>query len=313
MSERDDPGGSRVRAAARTGSDVAARRAHLSIGEVLSLLQEEFPDITISKIRFLESQGLLDPERTPSGYRKFYDDDIARLRWILAQQRDNFLPLKVIKERLAQAETAADLDAGGEADAGDDRGGQGADELANDDRRGSTAGGGGEPDRAALAAVLERRAAERAGVPPAAGLAPRSRPEGGGTLDAGPSEVSLTRAELAAAADLAEADVEALESFGLLTGRPLGGDVVYDGDALVVARLAAAFRAHGLEARHLRMFKIAADREANVFEQLVTPIVRQRNAESRRRATDRLEELAGLGHDLHDALLRQALRAVIGG
>ena len=78
-----------------------AERAHLSIGEVLSLLQEEFPDITISKIRFLESQGLLDPERTPSGYRKFYEPDIERLRWILVQQRENFLPLRVIKDRLS--------------------------------------------------------------------------------------------------------------------------------------------------------------------------------------------------------------------
>src|ERR1044072_3311239 len=78
----------------------AGEHAHLSIGEVLSLLQEEFPDVTISKIRFLESQGLLDPERTPSGYRKFYEADVERLRWILQQQRENFLPLKVIKGRL---------------------------------------------------------------------------------------------------------------------------------------------------------------------------------------------------------------------
>ncbi len=77
-----------------------ADRSHLSIGEVLSLLQGEFPDVTISKIRFLESQGLLDPERTPSGYRKFYDGDIDRLRWILRQQKDHYLPLKVIKDRL---------------------------------------------------------------------------------------------------------------------------------------------------------------------------------------------------------------------
>src|SRR3954470_24938046 len=83
-----------------------ADRAYLSIGEVLNLLRDEFPDITISKIRFLESQGLLDPERTPSGYRKFYEGDIERLRWILRQQKDNFLPLKVIKDRLA----AGDLD-----------------------------------------------------------------------------------------------------------------------------------------------------------------------------------------------------------
>src|SRR6476659_6191481 len=76
--------------------------SHLSIGEVLSLLKDEFPDVTISKIRFLESQGLIDPERTPSGYRKFYEPDIDRLRWVLRQQRDHFLPLKVIKARLDQ-------------------------------------------------------------------------------------------------------------------------------------------------------------------------------------------------------------------
>src|SRR2546425_2704395 len=76
----------------------------MSIGEVLTLLREEFPYVTISKIRFLESQGLLDPERTPSGYRKFYDDDIERLRWILRQQREHFLPLKVIKGRLSEQE-----------------------------------------------------------------------------------------------------------------------------------------------------------------------------------------------------------------
>ncbi|MGV3759772.1 MAG: MerR family transcriptional regulator, partial [Actinomycetota bacterium] len=83
-----------------------ADRAHLSIGEVLSLLQDDFPDVTISKIRFLESQGLLDPERTPSGYRKFYEGDIERLRWILRHQREHFLPLKVMKERLEAAAAA---------------------------------------------------------------------------------------------------------------------------------------------------------------------------------------------------------------
>src|SRR5215213_4853217 len=74
-----------------------------SIGEVLDLLKDEFADITISKIRFLEGQGLLDIERTPSGYRKFHDVDITRLRWILRQQREHFLPLRVIRERLARS------------------------------------------------------------------------------------------------------------------------------------------------------------------------------------------------------------------
>ena len=77
-----------------------SERPYLSIGEVLALLLEEFPDVTISKIRFLESQGLIDPERTPSGYRKFYDPDVERLRVILREQRQNFLPLRVIRDRL---------------------------------------------------------------------------------------------------------------------------------------------------------------------------------------------------------------------
>src|SRR5712672_406479 len=84
-----------------------AERPYLSIGEVLGLLLEEFPDVTISKIRFLESQGLIDPERTPSGYRKFYETDVERLRFILREQREHFLPLKVIKERLSEMDSGA--------------------------------------------------------------------------------------------------------------------------------------------------------------------------------------------------------------
>jgi DNA-binding transcriptional MerR regulator len=81
-------------------------RNYQSIGEVLVAVKAEFPDITISKIRFLESEGLIDPERTPSGYRKFYDKDVDRLKSILRMQRDEYLPLKVIKERLLQQESS---------------------------------------------------------------------------------------------------------------------------------------------------------------------------------------------------------------
>src|SRR4051794_18252670 len=108
-------------------------RPYLSIGEVLTLLKDEFPDVTISKIRFLESQGLLDPERTPSGYRKFYDNDVARLRWILRQQREHFLPLKVIKGRLI----------------GDSESESGAEEQV------AGGGGGGGAMAAAVAAVAD--------------------------------------------------------------------------------------------------------------------------------------------------------------
>ena len=91
-------------------------RSYLSIGDVLSLLRQEFPDVTISKIRFLESQGLVNPERSPSGYRKFYDHDVERLRWVLRQQREHFLPLKVIRDRLANGEDVTADPAGAVAD-----------------------------------------------------------------------------------------------------------------------------------------------------------------------------------------------------
>ena len=80
-----------------------AERGYKSIGEVLGLLLEEFPNVTISKIRFLESQGLIEPERTPSGYRKFTDDEIERLRYILREQETNYLPLRVIRDRLDES------------------------------------------------------------------------------------------------------------------------------------------------------------------------------------------------------------------
>ena len=109
-------GGGRVSAA---GGDTVSSRTYLSIGDVLALLRQEFPDVTISKIRFLESQGLVNPERTPSGYRKFYEHDVERLRWVLRQQREHFLPLKVIKGRLEQ-EVADDGDDNGHDGAGVD-------------------------------------------------------------------------------------------------------------------------------------------------------------------------------------------------
>ncbi|MGQ0837764.1 transcriptional regulator FtsR [Actinokineospora sp.] len=79
-------------------------RDGMSIGAVLARLRPDFPDVTISKIRFLETEGLVSPERTPSGYRRFTEADIARLRFVLAAQRDHYLPLKVIREQLDQAD-----------------------------------------------------------------------------------------------------------------------------------------------------------------------------------------------------------------
>lgn len=251
-------------------------RQYLSIGEVLALLQEEFPDVTISKIRFLESQGLIDPERTPSGYRKFYDNDIERLRWILREQKDNFLPLRVIKDRLAAV------------------------------------GPHGVPEPP-----------EPLEPPPAEGLLPfgaadvaegdgAEAPIAPGTpgdpLDTGASGASFTLEELAAASGLGIDAVTELEQYGLLTGRAVGRVTYYDEEALVVARLAAGFLRYGAEARHLRMYRNAADREAGLFEQVVLPMLKQRNPVARRHARESLVDLARLGEGLRAAMLRAALR-----
>jgi DNA-binding transcriptional MerR regulator len=263
-------------------------RPYLSIGEVLALLKDEFPDVTISKIRFLESQGLLDPERTPSGYRKFYENDVERLRWILRQQREHFLPLKVIKGRL------------------------GADEVEPPTVSPSSASP--SPERT-LAVAREREAVavgEVAGRRPAGASAAVPAPEppdtGEPALSAGPTAVALTLEELAAAAGLLNSDIQELERYGLLAGRPVAGVVYYDEDALLVARLAAGFRKHGVEARHLRMYRTAAEREAGFLEQVVTPLLKQRNPEARRQAMHALEELARLGQKLRGAQLRLLLR-----
>jgi DNA-binding transcriptional MerR regulator len=263
-----------------------AERAHLSIGEVLALLQEEFPDITISKIRFLESQGLLDPERTPSGYRKFYEPDIERLRWILRQQRENFLPLRVIKDRL-QGESAVPAEPAP------------APPVVQP-----------PPEPAPVVAPLPAPAPAPAPTVPSPDP-PRARAVS--PLDPGPSAVSLTREELAGAAGLHERVLSDLERYGLITGRPMGRDTLYDEEALVVARLAAGFMRFGVEARHLRMYKVSAEREASFFEQVVLPLVKQRNPDARRQAVTNLGELTELGENLRAAMLRQALRSYTGG
>jgi DNA-binding transcriptional MerR regulator len=262
-------------------------RAHLSIGEVLNLLQEEFPDITISKIRFLESQGLLDPERTPSGYRKFYDGDIERLRWILRQQRENFLPLKVIKDRLA----AGELD-GPEPANGSNVAVATATAPASD-------GTGGD---AARASTARREPARK----------PRRRSSSRSLLDVGETSVSMSLDELVNATGLSPKAIGELERFGLLSSQELGGASFYDEDALLTARLAATFMRHGVEPRHLRMYKVSAEREAGVFEQLVLPTLKQRNPGARQQAMELLAELGDLGDQLRAAMLRQALRQYLG-
>jgi hypothetical protein len=136
------------------------------------------------------------------------------------------------------------------------------------------------------------------------------------TVPIGPSDsdVSLSFDELAGASGLTVEQLRDVEQHGLIAGRHLGrGDVVYDGDALLVAKLVAGFLAHGLEPRHLRTYKNGAEREAGMFEQLVLPLVKQRNPQSRVQAIEKVRALARLSQSMHDALLRQALRSYLDG
>ncbi len=302
---------------------------HLSIGEVLSLLQEEFPDVTISKIRFLESQGLIDPERTPSGYRKFYEADIDRLRWILVQQREHFLPLKVIKDRLADPEAgqgelllsdgtpppappppaAAEAPAEPQVPVAEDSPAHVAQvvAMATADLAASSAeavvddAAAGDAQPIWMVDLAKASAATKASAAAAEARRPLQS-------DSGPSEVSLTAQELCLAADITNESLRSLEQYGLISGRALGDAVFYDGDALLIASKSAGFLDRGVEARHLRMYKVAAEREAGFLEQLTMPLLKQRNPQARREAVELVEELSELGHDLRSALLRSNLR-----
>ncbi len=269
----------------------------LSIGEMLDQLKVEFPDVTISKIRFLESQGLLDPERTASGYRKFYPADVERLRWILRQQRENFLPLKVIKGRLeAEGNVLAGTAGGDQHQASPEPGASGEDPGASppDDR-------GGEPEPEAAEVPAPAGPAETTPAQPTPVQPTPAQPEGPRTF---------TRDELARASGLSPSELSQLERHGLVAGSSIGSQLYYDSEALEVARLAAAFARHGVEPRHLRMYKNSAEREAGFYEQIVLPLLKQRNPAARQQALDTLDALSGLGDELRSALRRQALGEV---
>jgi DNA-binding transcriptional MerR regulator len=326
-------------------------RAYLSIGDVLTLLRQEFPDVTISKIRFLESQGLVNPERTPSGYRKFYEPDVERLRWVLRQQREHFLPLKVIKGRLeevgekqgnghsherpARASAAiATTPAGPSGQSGATLPGMGGTAGAERGSAARTAVAQRARAHGAAAGARPREAephgtrasAARHAEPAEAVEASRARSSSGQGASGGRqrarvskpapvvlAEGEMTAEELATASGCSAATLASLESYGLVGGRQIGGVSYYGEDALAVARLAAAFAAFGVEPRHLRLHKHAAEREAGFVEQIVLPLLKQRNPESRQRAHDTVEELSRLGQELRAVLLARALRDQLGG
>lgn len=226
----------------------AADTGLMSIGTVLAVLRDEFPEVTISKIRFLESEGLIEPQRTPSGYRKFSSADVERLGHVLRMQRDHYLPLKVIREHLDAMER-------GEA--------------------------------APLPTVGRQR-------------------DGEIVLDPveGPTVARIGRAELLAAVGIGEQELDEWESYGLIAPLP---DGVYDAEAVTVAGLVLELGRFGIEPRHLRVMKAAADREAGLVDQVVAPLKRHRNPQTRAHAEARTKELAGLTVKLHAALVQTAL------
>lgn len=312
MSRTSEPAGEPVR-----GSGPSTEPPHLSIGDVLSLLRSEFPEVTISKIRFLESQGLVAPERTPSGYRKFYEGDVERLRWILQQQKDHYLPLKVIREKLDDdfdpAQQAGPVEA--------------------------VTGAALQPSMDVSIDIVEIRvehsveidqptatftrtgAAAALTAPEPTGPRPLSVADDRPARDEPPAEAQdrdavpgddptghFTRGELARRSGLAEADILDLESHGLLP-RALDDAAagLFDEGALAVAHLARAFARHGIEARHLKMYKHFAEREAALYETVVTPLLKQRNPKARRQAQETVADLARLGRSLRTEMLRAAL------
>jgi len=228
-------------------------RAYLGIGEVLTELRAEFPDISVSKIRFLESEGLITPARSPSGYRRFGPADVEQLRFILTAQRDHYLPLRVIKERLEHGDY--DERGAGHSGAGHSGAGQGGTEQRGPDH--------GDRDRTEM----------------------------------------VSKRDLLDAARIDEDQLAELEAHGLV--RRVGR--LYGQDALDVAATVSALASYGVQARHLRTVRTAADRDISLIEQLVAPTLRQRSPQARNTASRTAREIAALLLRLHRAMLESAL------
>jgi DNA-binding transcriptional MerR regulator len=238
-------------------SSAASSRARKNIGEVLAELRPDFPGISIPKIRFLEDKGLIRPERTPAGYRKFSAGDVDRLRYVLRMQRDHYLPLKVIGEHLDA------IDRGLEP-----------------------------PAIEGVVPTVPQVALAGDGLPSAESFARTS-------------DLRLSRKELLKVAGIDEDLLVQLETYGLLVPSRTGH---FDADALVVASTAAELAAFGLEPRHLRAFKTAADREVGLVQQVVAPLARGRDAAASARAEEAVAEIAALSVKLHATLVKTGLR-----
>lgn len=292
----------------------------LSIGSVLDALRAEFPEITISKIRFLESEGLIRPARTPAGYRQFSHDDIVRLRFVLSAQRDHYLPLKVIRARLEEFDRnpvaggptlPGEAPIGGTALAGGPALGGGAATGAGDPAvSGGGPGGPGGPSGSvgpgtgsgSAGNVAAARVRSLASVADRA--EPDDDPDGARTGRAGRGD-TVGRDALLAEDGVDAALLDGLENHGILRA---DADGHYQPEDVLVARTAAALARLGVEPRLLRSARASADREAGLLGQLVTPIARSRGPEAARRAEELSAELAALSGRLHALLVGAGLR-----
>jgi DNA-binding transcriptional MerR regulator len=230
----------------------------MSIGAVLDLLRGDFPDVTISKIRFLEAEGLVTPERTASGYRRFTAYDCARLRFILTAQRDQYLPLKVIKAQL-DAQPGGELPQTGSA----------------------------------------------YGVPR---LVPVDTLSGAATAAVAAAQVRLSREDLLARSGVDDELLTALVKAGVITTGRAG---FFDEHSVVIAQCARALADYGVEPRHLRAFRSAADRQSDLIAQIAGPVVKAGKAGARDRADDLAREVAALAITLHTSLIKSAVRDVL--
>lgn len=254
-----------------------------SIGEVLALLLEEFPDVSISKIRFLESQGLIAPERTPAGYRKFTAAEIERLRFILREQKDNFLPLRVIRDRLEEESSDGVL--------------RPVDQTDPSMPRGIRTPSSGHP--------TARATARTTGTSTPMGTSPAAQP-----ATRRHRIERFSRSELLETTGAPGELLDTLEKSRLVRPAKLGGESVYDQTDCDIVHLVNRLSALGVDPRHLITWRLAAEREADIFE----PIVRNARLASKSNATSRpdvlLDELVGLGENLRTALVRSVTKSL---
>ena len=256
-------------------------RDYLSIGEVLAMLLEEFPDVTISKIRFLESQGLIEPERTESGYRKFTESEVDRLRVILREQKAHYLPLRVIKDRLEDetSDISRELRLVSDGVIRSD---------AHPAARAAIPRGSSPSPAQKTAADSDAAAARKQSL-----VAKRHADE----TESVPRDLLLKRVEIS------PEFLRELEQAGLVSGHDVGDTTFFEPHSVEVARVAGRFQELGIDIRHLRAWKSSTDRELSLFEQRILPLLRQRNPGARDEALGMLSEMVSLGGELRSAIL----------